>query len=114
MDEPPVTIFVRRWKKPGIIYLEDAGYWRNDTDWPPAGSRWRPLYLGEQARLLDSPPEKNTTESFDYRPSAGFTSGRHGRGNITPWAMPLDQRYDEAHSLVFYYRGICGRDDHSR
>jgi uncharacterized protein len=101
MDEPPVTVFVRKWKKPGVIYLEDAGYWRNDIAWPPEGSRLRTLYFGNHSRLLDALPDETTAESFDYRPSAGLTSGRYGRGNITPWAMPLDQRQDEAHSLLF-------------
>ena len=40
-------------------------------------------------------------DSYEYHPAVGIASGRHGRGNITPWAMPLDQRIDEAHSLTY-------------
>ena len=101
MDEPPVTVFVRQWKKPAVIYLEDSGYWRNETTWPPANSTRQMLYLDDQGRLSEATPADRGVDSFDYRPLVGLMSGRHGRGNITPWAMPLDQRLDEAYSLVY-------------
>jgi len=101
MEEAPVTVFVRQWKTPRIIYLEDAGYWRNEKAWPPQGTENRVLYFGEGSNLSDGASEQEASDAYEYRPSVGIVTGRHGRGNITPWAMPLDQRLDEAFSLLY-------------
>jgi predicted acyl esterase len=92
---------VVQWQVAELIYLEDAGYWRNEMAWPPESTNERVLYFGENGRLSDSAPLDNGSDSYDYRPSVGLMTGRRGRGNITPWAMPLDQRLDEAYSLVY-------------
>jgi putative CocE/NonD family hydrolase len=101
MDEPPVTIFVRKYKEPAPIYLEDKGFWRHENEWPPARARETALYLQAAGELGPDSPPSAAGDAFAYRPAAGITTGRHGRGNISPWAMPLDQRLDEAYALTY-------------
>ena len=52
LDEPPVTLFVRQWKEPEErMYLEDAGFWRYEKEWPVARLKARPMYFGPAALL---------------------------------------------------------------
>ena len=59
------------------------------------------MYLADDNRLVDTAPSEPALRSYDYRPSVGITTGRRGLGSTTPWAMPIDQRFDEAFSLLF-------------
>jgi len=86
LREPPVTIFVREYFQPTIMFVEDKGHFRAENEWPIARTREESLSLREGA--------------FEYRPDAGIAAGRHGGGPFPPWGMPLDQRADEIHSLV--------------
>jgi hypothetical protein len=57
-----------------------------------------------EAGVLDAASPDSDGEYCDqitFNPGVGVMAGRHGRGNILPWAMPLDQRIDEAYSLVY-------------
>jgi hypothetical protein len=101
MDEPPVTVFARGWQKPALLCLEDAGTWRNETTWPPERVQPTAIYLAANGRLTDTAPTDTRSDEYDYRPSVGITTGRRGLGSTTPWAMPIDQRLDEAYSLLF-------------
>jgi hypothetical protein len=56
--------------------------------------------LSEGGVLTDTAGNSGS-DSYQYRPSVGITTGRRGLGSTTPWAMPIDQRLDEAHSLLF-------------
>jgi uncharacterized protein len=100
MEEPPVTVFVRGWQEPSLLCVEDAGTWRNEATWPPARIRPTALYLADDGRLADAAGDAGLA-SYAYRPSVGITTGRRGLGSTTPWAMPIDQRLDEAFSLLF-------------
>ncbi len=101
MDESPVTVFVRSWQQPALLCLEDAGEWRSESAWPPARVRQTPMYLADTGRLVTTAPTAAGTSSYEYRASVGITTGRRGLGSTTPWAMPIDQRLDEAYSVVF-------------
>ncbi len=101
MAEPPVTVFVRGWQTPSLLCLEDAGTWRNEAAWPPARVQPTPMFLAEGGRLAAAAPASAAASSYPHRPSVGITTGRRGLGSTTPWAMPIDQRFDEAYSLVF-------------
>ena len=103
MDEPPVTLFIRKYKEPAPIYLEENGFWRNESTWPLARANNTPMYFQPDGELGTEAPEEasDTYDSYEYHPAVGIAAGRHGRGNITPWAMPLDQRIDEAYSLSY-------------
>jgi predicted acyl esterase len=100
MDEPPVTVFVRGWQQPSLLCLEDAGTWRNEAAWPPVRVRPTAMFLSVGGTLADGAGDAGS-DSFAYRPSVGITTGRRGLGSTTPWAMPIDQRLDEAFSLLF-------------
>ncbi len=100
MAEPPVTVFVRGWQAPSLLCLEDAGTWRNESAWPPERVRPTTLYLSQSGTLTNTAGDAGS-DSYQYRPSVGITTGRRGLGSTTPWAMPVDQRLDEAHSLLF-------------
>jgi predicted acyl esterase len=100
MDEPPVTVFVRGWQAPSLLCLEDSGSWRNEAAWPPARMQPTAFYLDAGGALARQPGTAGT-DSYDYRPSVGISTGRRGLGSTTPWAMPVDQRYDEPWSLLY-------------
>jgi putative CocE/NonD family hydrolase len=102
-SEPPVTIFVRQYQPPAPMYLEDQGFWRQEWDWPPARARSSAFYLRHGGSLSPEREQGSTdsSDAFPYNPAVGVASGILGRGNVAPWAMPLDQRLDEAHSLLF-------------
>jgi uncharacterized protein len=100
MDEPPVTVFVRGWQEPSLLCLEDAGTWRNEAAWPPVRVRPTAMFLSGGGTLADGAGDVGS-DSYAYRPSVGITTGRRGLGSTTPWAMPIDQRLDEAFSLLF-------------
>ncbi len=100
MAEPAVTVFVRGWQAPSLLCLEDAGMWRNEATWPPERVHPATLYFSAGGTLTDTAGDDGS-DSYQYRPSVGVTTGRRGLGSTTPWAMPIDQRMDEAFSLLF-------------
>jgi predicted acyl esterase len=108
MDEPPVSVFVRGWQQPTLLCLTDTGTWRSEAAWPPARVLPRAGYLAGGGRLADA-AEDAGADSFVYRPSVGLTTGRRGLGSTTPWGMPIDQRLDEAFSLLFTSEPLCER-----
>jgi hypothetical protein len=100
MDEPPVTVFVRGWQEPSLLCLEDAGTWRNEATWPPARVQPTAMFLSGSG-TLGATAGAAGSDCYAYRPAVGITTGRRGLGSTTPWAMPIDQRLDEAFSLLF-------------
>jgi hypothetical protein len=58
------------------------------------------MYLSADGGLTRTAGDSGS-DSYEYRPSVGITTGRRGLGSTTPWAMPVDQRLDEAYSLLF-------------
>jgi len=99
MDEPPVTVFVRRWTAPTLLCLEEPGEWRSGMAWPPSGVRMTEFFLGSDGRLGATPQDGG--DSYEYRPSVGLAAGRRGLGITAPWGMPIDQRPDDAYSLLY-------------
>ncbi|MBP88236.1 MAG: hypothetical protein CMJ64_16215 [Planctomycetaceae bacterium] len=101
MDEPPVTLFVRRHSPPSVrMPLEEPGEWRNEAEWPIARREDCLLYLAAH-RLDDSPAKESCSDDLSYRAGAGISSGIHWGGGVLPWGMPVDQRLDDANSLVY-------------
>ena len=101
MDEPPVTIFVRDYAPPSPRMPQvEPGSFRHETEWPIARTERTPFYLTDGA-LTDSPATDSCVDHFTFRPGAGVTSGIHWGGGVLPWGMPLDQRADEPHSLLY-------------
>ena len=104
MDEPPVTLFKRQYKEPSArMYLEEPGFWQSEMDWPVPRTQSTPMYFHQGGRLSRERPAgpESGSDSYAYDPAAGITSGIHAGGSINPWGMPVDQRLDEAHSLVY-------------
>jgi putative CocE/NonD family hydrolase len=103
LNEPPVTIFVKKYQPPAPTYNEELGFWRQEAEWPPARSQETPMFLasaGLLKRELD-PGEPLQRDHYVYRPSVGIASGILAQGFAKPWGMPLDQRSDEAYSLTY-------------
>jgi hypothetical protein len=103
LEEPPVTIFVRQYQPPAPMVKEEPGFWRHENEWPPARTRYTPMYLGSLGHLQWQADDREQPErdSYPYRASVGVTNGILGQGLIPPWAMPLDQRQDEVYSLTY-------------
>ena len=100
--DPPLTLFVREFAPPAAIRAVEPGVYRGETAWPPARVRPTTLFLGSAGRLRASPERATGSEPLRHDPRVGVSTGLHGGGpfNVN-WAMPLDQREDEAGSLVF-------------
>ena len=103
--EPAVAIFVRQYQPPAPMYLEEKGFWRQESDWPLARAETTVMYLNAGGRLGRAPDkpahQDDVRDAFAYNPAVGIMGGILGRGNVAPWAMPLDQRLDEAYSLTY-------------
>lgn len=103
MEEPPVTVFVRKYKEPAAhMYLEDAGFWRHENEWPPMRNQATPMYLHPDGELShEDPASEDAPDKYAYNPAVGTNAGIYWGGGIMPWAMPVDQRPDEAYSLTY-------------
>ncbi len=104
LNEPTVTLFIRQYKDPAPrMCIEDAGFWRGENEWPLARTQYTDMYLHAEAKLcsetLASSPQEH--DQFVYNPTVGVTAGIYWGGGILPWGMPVDQRLDEAYSLVY-------------
>jgi hypothetical protein len=58
------------------------------------------FFLDAGGRLAQSPGDAGA-DTYEYRPSVGLATGRRGLGSTTPWAMPIDQRLDDAYSRPY-------------
>ena len=102
MEEPPVTLFVKKYKEPSArMYIEEPGSWRSEREWPIARIESTSMYFQKGGRLEPGPPSAGDQDEYEYNPAVGITSGIHWGGGILPWGMPIDQRLDEAYSLVY-------------
>ena len=103
MNEPPVTIFVRKYTSPAArMPLEEPGFWRSENEWPIARTDYRSMFFHPEGKLSPQPytgPEER--DEYAYNPAVGITSGIHWGGGILPWGMPVDQRLDEAASITY-------------
>jgi putative CocE/NonD family hydrolase len=89
--EPPITVYIQRSATPEPDLAEVPGEWRFETEWPPA--RRRDL-------VLELTSAKGADQTLLVRGDVGTTA--HIRGSYPPpYGLPLDQRPDEVHSLVF-------------
>ena len=109
MEEPPVTLFVKRYSPPSArMPIEERGAWRSEKEWPIARTGQSILYFRTHGELRQERPQvprcrtgKPAYDEFTYDPTVGTTSGIHWGGGILPWGTPVDQRPDEALSLVY-------------
>lgn len=105
LDEPPVTLFIREYREPSVVYTEDVGSFRYEDNWPPARAQAMRLHLGDGDLVSEAPCEEQS-DSLKYDPTVGVAAGKHGGGAFPPWGMPLDQRSDETRSLCYTSRAL--------
>jgi predicted acyl esterase len=105
IDEPPLTLFVREGAEPATIRMEEPGFFRWEHEWPLARREETAFYLRAGGRLDRQPPLETSDgaqDTIEHDPRVGTHAGMHGGGPFgVNWAMPLDQRVDEVHSLVY-------------
>ena len=94
--EPPIVAFVRRPVPPAADLATYPGSWRYEAGWPLDRVRDRGFALADARcnRSEDGP------DRLDVRPDVGWTAWLSCAGP-PPWGQPLDQRPDEAFSLVY-------------
>jgi predicted acyl esterase len=93
--EPPITVFVRRATPPAAELRAYRGEWRFETGWP--NDRCSELELGFAGAMNirgDGP------DQIEIRGDVGWTAWISCAGGL-PWGQPVDQRPDEAFSLVY-------------
>ena len=104
MKQPQISLFIRKYKKPSAhMYLEEPGLWRSENEWPPKRNIDTPFYFHPKGEIRSIQPNnlEDDNDKYVYNPSVGITTGIFWGGGIMPWAMPVDQRYDEAFSLTY-------------
>ena len=92
-DAPPIAVFIRHSTRPAPDLAEMRGEWRYEQDWPLERGKVATLGLEESAR-----PRRASTLSV--RGDVGPYGAGSGAGGL-PAGQPMDQRPDEAHSLVY-------------
>jgi putative CocE/NonD family hydrolase len=98
MDEPPVTIYVQKFAKPGRTRKSTPGFWRYEDDWPPKRIKPTPFYLNGNRKLGTKADDSSKIHQnrFEYDPRVG-TMGFYANIGM----MSDDQRVDDALSLVY-------------
>lgn len=82
-----------------VLYFVSGQGWRRATQWPPAGTRQRELYL-DGYRLDTAPPPQVGGRGYQGDPTIGVSAGifdPFGTGN----GWPEEQSDDDARSLTF-------------
>jgi putative CocE/NonD family hydrolase len=98
MDEPPITLYVQRWRPPERFPKGVPGYWRYEREWPPRRTRTLTLYLATGGALTDEPGKGQDTYTYD--PTVGTTAG-DWCPTEPPSGLAGDQRTDDALSLTY-------------
>lgn len=95
--EPPIVLFMRRPTRPAPDLKELRGEWRYEPGWPLERSAELAMPLDE-ARTVARPDAP--ADELVVRGDVGWTAWISCAGGL-PWGQPLDQRPDEAYSLVY-------------
>lgn len=91
-DRPPIEVFVRRSTRPAPDLATVAGEWRFEPGWPLDRMR-------ESSLPLAGPPGRDE-DVLEVRPDVGVAAPMWCAGHL-PFGQNLDQRPDEAYSLVY-------------
>lgn len=96
--EPPVIVYVQRSTAPEPDLAEVPGEWRFEPEWPPRRRHDLALPLGD----VEGPGGLGLADAETLRVRGDVGTTAHIRGSYPPpYGLPLDQRPDEVHSLVF-------------
>lgn len=93
--EPPITLFVRRPTPPAAELRAYPGEWRFETGWPNDRSGELELGFSDATNARGEGPDR-----VEIRGDVGWTAWISCAGGL-PWGQPVDQRPDEAFSLVY-------------
>jgi predicted acyl esterase len=94
--EPPIVAFVRRPVTPAADLETYPGTWRFESGWPLDRVRERGFALAEaEAGQAGDGPDR-----LEVRGDVGWTAWLSCAG-LPPWGQAIDQRPDEAFSLVY-------------
>jgi uncharacterized protein len=94
MNDPDLTVYMRKTYQPVPAVTEIPGQWQSFTHWPPADLKEQVLYFNSD-RLLSTQPASKDSAVLKYIPTSGNQAGIWW-GNVMP-----DQRAADAFSLVF-------------
>jgi len=98
-DDPPIALYVHYARPPEPRVIDAPGYWRAERTWPIAGTTTRTLYLGRDS--LDPTMDVAGQDTLTYDPTVGLCAPWTRFGGSAPGLHPVDQRPDEAYSLVY-------------
>ena len=98
MDEPPISILV-----------QGVNRWREEDDWPLAGTKWTKFYLRGQGLLSPEPPGEGETpdvftNKFGLKPGEKVPS-------ITYTTPPLAEDIEVTGQSALYLRAALSTDD---
>ena len=94
--EPPIVVFVRRPVTPAADLEAYPGTWRFESGWPLDRVRELGFALAEaEAGQAGDGPDR-----LEVRGDVGWTAWLSCAG-LPPWGQAVDQRPDEAYSLVY-------------
>ncbi|MDH3292864.1 MAG: CocE/NonD family hydrolase [Acidimicrobiia bacterium] len=96
----PATVYVRRPVEPEPDLEHHPGRWVGFVHWPPPELKWLAL---EPSTSVDTGRSDNVGAAVDrlvVRGDVGVAAWNSCGGGL-PWGQPLDQRHDNARSLVY-------------
>jgi putative CocE/NonD family hydrolase len=96
-EEPPIVFFSRRSTKPAADLEEVRGEWRFEPGWPLDRMRETPFALGEASTPALA---EDGVDTLSVRGDVGWTGWISCAGHL-PFGQPIDQRPDEAFSMVY-------------
>ena len=99
MDEPMLTAWMQESEPPQPAYSARRGHWIAEAAWPSNNVAQRRFHL-TPGKLADAPGENGPIGHVSSPPDLGTASGEWCPYGWGP-DMPLDQRAEDAQSLVF-------------
>jgi putative CocE/NonD family hydrolase len=98
MDEPPLSIYVRRYDPPDARRTMQGGMWRHEAEWPLARGVESVLHFVPDGALRADASADTDEVVLPYNPTVGTTFGLFG-GSSAVLVQPGDQRLEDAWSL---------------
>lgn len=100
-DEPQLTVWLDEFQSPDACLAQSKGRWVSEAVWPSPDTVTQTLFLNADGLAASAGPQI----TMDHRSpeTVGVTAGSwcpYGLGGSSP-DLPLDQREDDAVSLVF-------------
>jgi uncharacterized protein len=100
MDEPALRLFLQDHAAPQSHYTVRDGHWIGEPSWPSPNVTRVPYSLGSDGSLGRNSARPNETLSLSSPLWVGFNGGKWC-SYAHPGDQPVDQRRDDAGSLVF-------------